>query len=69
MKNLVITGLTAIVVVVLMAAVLALVTQWAYVGVLVTAFGFPTITLLQAFQLNLLAGLLVKSTLSTSSSK
>lgn len=54
-------ALAGIVVVVVLAAALALVTQWAYVGVMVGAFGFPTITLLQAFQLNLLAGLLVKS--------
>lgn len=69
MKELVIGGLVAIVVVVVLAAALALVTQWAYMGVMVAAFGFPAITLLQAFQLNLLAGLLVKSSLTTRSSK
>lgn len=61
MKELIIAGITAIIVVVLLSAALALVTQWAYMGVMVGAFGFPAISLLQAFQLNLLAGMLVKS--------
>lgn len=68
MKPLIFGGLAAIVVVVILSAALALVTQWAYMGVMVAAFGFPSITLLQAFQLNLLAGLLVKSSVTTSTS-
>lgn len=60
-------AVAAIGTVVLIAAALALVTQWAWIGVVVPTFGLPAVTLLQAFQLNLLAGLLVKSTLTTKS--
>jgi hypothetical protein len=61
MKNLFIGGITAVAVVIMFAFILSFVVQWAWDGVMVSAFALPSLTLLQAFQLNLLAGLLVKS--------
>lgn len=51
----------AIAFVVIVAAIFALVTQWAWNTVMPSVFGLPTVTLLQAFALNLLAGALIKS--------
>lgn len=45
----------------LSAAVFSFVTMWAWNVVVPAVFGLPEISLLQAFALNLLAGLLVKS--------
>jgi len=45
------------------AAVFALVTQWAWSVVIVPIFGLKELTLIQAFALNLLSSLLIKSSL------
>lgn len=62
-------ALAVALVVILVAGLLAFVTQWAFNGVMVATFSLPAITLVQAFQLNLLAGLLVKSTQTNNNSR
>ena len=44
------------------ALVFALITEWAWNGTMPVIFGLPTITFWQGFQLNLLSGILLKST-------
>lgn len=47
--------------IVIVAAIGAFVTQWAWGIVIVPVFGLPPLTLIQAFALNLLASFLIKS--------
>lgn len=53
-------ALAAFLAIAFFAALFAVVTQWAWAGTLVELFRFPELSLLQAWKLNILGGMLCR---------